>query len=358
MKALEGKRVVVTGGTGYLGKALARRLLSGAMGQPEKVIVFSRNRAKQNFMRTEFQQRMTARNEIIYGDFHRRLEFRAGDLRNYDSVAMVAREADVIINAVSVKPTAAYEYFPYEAVRTNILGAENIVRAIQEKNLPVETVLSLSTADACNPINAFGMTRAIQERVFIQGALRCPQTRFLCVRYGYALTSSGSIVSRLSDQIRDGGPVRIPAASMTRFLLGFDEAVDCAFAALSAGLPGEIYAPRAQSALITDIASALIGNRKIDIEFTGIGPGQKTHEVLVSREEAYRTVKRGKWFAILPTLSRECIDRLGSGALGREYSSAGATVSLAETTAMLRERGLLLEEPAHVLEYEAACAAC
>jgi FlaA1/EpsC-like NDP-sugar epimerase len=135
LKPFDGKRVLITGGTGSLGKVLVGRLLAGEMGDPAKVIVFSRDEAKQHFMRMEYQFKAAATDEIIYRNFQRRLEFRIGDVRDYHSVAGVTREADIVINAAALKQVPTCEYFPYEAVRTNILGPENLVRAILEHNL-------------------------------------------------------------------------------------------------------------------------------------------------------------------------------------------------------------------------------
>jgi UDP-glucose 4-epimerase len=354
MKLLKDKRVLITGGTGSLGKVLVRRLLSGEMGEPAKVIVFSRDEAKQHFMRMEYQLKAAATDEIIYRNFQRKLDFRIGDVRDFHSVASALREADFVFNAAALKQVPTCEYFPFEAVRTNILGAENIVRAIQEHNLPVDTVVGISTDKACKPINAMGMTKAVQERIFIQGNIRCPGTRFLCARYGNVLASRGSVIPLFHDQIRGGGPVTITTAEMTRFLLSLDDAVDTIFAAITTGLPGETYVPRAPSALVTNIAAALIGRRRIDIKFIGIRPGEKTHEILVSQEEAYRTAPRGKWFAILPMLPEVCGDWRGSGVLDKEYSSADAVMSLEETAAMLNKRGLLLEDAVEEKKYELA----
>jgi UDP-glucose 4-epimerase len=331
-----------------------RRLLSGEMGEPAKVIVFSRDEAKQHFMRMEYQLKAAATDEIIYRNFQRKLDFRIGDVRDFHSVASALREADFVFNAAALKQVPTCEYFPFEAVRTNILGAENIVRAIQEHNLPVDTVVGISTDKACKPINAMGMTKAVQERIFIQGNIRCPGTRFLCARYGNVLASRGSVIPLFHDQIRGGGPVTITTAEMTRFLLSLDDAVDTIFAAITTGLPGETYVPRAPSALVTNIAAALIGRRRIDIKFIGIRPGEKTHEILVSQEEAYRTAPRGKWFAILPMLPEVCGDWRGSGVLDKEYSSADAVMSLEETAAMLNKRGLLLEDAVEEKKYELA----
>ncbi|HSM85259.1 MAG TPA: polysaccharide biosynthesis protein, partial [Candidatus Limnocylindrales bacterium] len=201
----ENKRVLVTGGTGSLGKVLVRRLLSGREGLPAKIIVFSRDEAKQHFMRLDYQHKASATDEVIYNNFRQRLEFRIGDVRDYHSVAGALRDADIVFNAAALKQVPTCEYFPFEAVRTNIEGPENIVRAIQTQKLPVETVVGISTDKACKPVNAMGMTKAIQERLFIQANMRCEKTRFVCARYGNVLASRGSVIPLFHDQIRAGG---------------------------------------------------------------------------------------------------------------------------------------------------------
>ena len=132
---------------------------------------------------------VAATDEVIYRNFQQRLEFRIGDVRDFDSIASALRDADVVFNAAAMKQVPTCEYFPYEGVQTNITGAENIVRAIQKHDLPVETVVGISTDKACKPVNVMGMTKAIQERIFVQGNMRCHGTRFVCVRYGNVLAS-------------------------------------------------------------------------------------------------------------------------------------------------------------------------
>lgn len=356
MKPFEGKRVLITGGTGSLGKVLARRLLAGEMGDPAKVIVFSRDEAKQHFMRLEFQFKGAATDEIIYRNFERNLEFRIGDVRDFHSVASALREADVVFNAAALKQVPTCEYFPVEAVKTNVLGPENIVRAIQEHQLPIETVVGVSTDKACQPINTMGMTKALQERIFIQANLRCRQTRFVCVRYGNVLASRGSVIPLFQDQIRRGGPLTITTPEMTRFLLSLDDAVDTIFAAVRYGQAGETWIPKAPSAYVTDIATALIGRRKIDVEFIGIRPGEKIHESLISREESTRAVPRGKYYAIKPMLP-ELASTIGGHdewqTLDSEYSSGHDVMTPDQTADLLRGYRLMLEdameEPAEML---------
>ena len=336
--------MLITGGTGSLGKTLVKRILHGEMGQPSKVIVFSRDEAKQYFMRLDYQNRKAATDEITYHNFQQLLEFRIGDVRDFASIAAVLRDADVVINAAAMKQVPACEYFPSEAVRTNILGAENIVRAIQEHTLLVDAVIGISTDKACKPVNAMGMTKALQERIFIHGNLRCPGTRFVCVRYGNVLASRGSVVPLFHEQIRSGGPVTITSAGMTRFLISLDDAVDTVFAALTRARCGEIVVPRAPSARMWDVARALIGSRAIDIQITGIRPGEKIHEIMVSDEEAPRTVSRGKWYAILPMLPELQPDGSDESCLQGEFSSAENVMTLEETATLLERNNLLLED--------------
>jgi len=348
MKPLDGKRILITGGTGSLGKVLVRRILSGEMGQPAKLIVFSRDEAKQHFMRLEYEHRLSATDEIIYKNFQRLLEFRIGDVRDPNSVASALRATDVVVNAAAMKQVPTCEYFPHEAVRTNIGGAENIVQAIQQHNLSVETVVGVSTDKACKPVNTMGMTKAIQERIFIQANMRCPGTRFVCVRYGNVLASRGSVIPLFHEQIRTGGPVTITTSEMTRFLLRLDDAVDTVFGALTVAEPGDTLVPRAKAAQIVDVAAALIGDRPVRQVITGIRPGEKIHEIMVSEEEAFRTVERGpNWYAIRPMLPEVGGGAIGSGCLTKEYSSSDEVMTAAETATMLKDCHLMLEDVAN-----------
>jgi FlaA1/EpsC-like NDP-sugar epimerase len=346
IKSFDGKRILITGGTGSLGKTLVRRFLTGSAGHPTKLIVLSRDEAKQHSMRMEYQNRAAATDEIIYRNFQELLEFRIGDVRDYHSIAQALRDVDIVFNAAALKQVPTCEYFPYEAVRTNIEGPENIVRAIQEHRLPIETVVGVSTDKACKPVNAMGMTKALQERVFIQANIRCPNTRFVCVRYGNVLASRGSVIPLFHDQIRNGGPITITTPEMTRFLLSLNDAVDVIFAAVETGAAGETYIPRVPSALVAHIATALIGDRPIETKIVGIRPGEKVHETLVSEEEAHRTVERGAYYAILPMLPELRRREVTPAGLAKEYSSADDVMSLDETTRLLHDQRLMPEDVA------------
>ncbi len=319
---LDDKRVLVTGGTGSLGQALVRRLLAGELGQPRRITVFSRDEAKQHYMRLSYLHRSMATDEVIYRNFQDVLAFRIGDVRDYAGVVQAVRQADVIFHAAALKQVPACEYFPFEAVQTNILGTENLIRAIRENDTSVEKVVGVSTDKACKPINTMGMTKAVMERLLIAANLDCPMTRFVCVRYGNVICSRGSVIPLFLDQIASGGPVTITLPDMTRFLLSLQHAVDTCFDAFRFAGPGETVVPRVPSGRIVDIAQILINGRKTPVIHVGIRPGEKVHEILVSEEERYRTSQRGDHYVIHPAFRELGPPRIDEPLVPEEYSSA------------------------------------
>ncbi len=332
---LDGKRVLVTGGTGSLGSTIVRSLLRGDVGRPARITVFSRDEAKQNDMRLSFMNRPAATDEVIYANSQQLLSFRIGDVRDYAAIRAAIEQADVVINAAALKQVPSCEYFPIEAVQTNIMGAGNIVRAIRESGARVEVVAGISTDKACKPVNVMGMTKALMERIFAEANLECQGTRFVCVRYGNVIASRGSVVPLFLDQIAHGGPVTITTEEMTRFLLSLDRAVETVFAAIEGARAGETYVPRVAAARIVDVASTLIDGRDIRVSVTGVRPGEKTHEIMVSEEECHRTISRGEYYVILPMLP-ELRDREPfTPALTREYSSSEVNLEGAELRATL-----------------------
>jgi UDP-glucose 4-epimerase len=348
---LTGKRVVVTGGTGSFGQVLVRRLLEGDAGLPSEITVFSRSEATQHSMRLAFQHRQVATDDIVYEENrHQRLHFQIGDVANYPAVCSVLRKADVVFHAAALKQVPTAEYHPFEAVRTNVIGAENIVQAIREHDFPIETVMGVSTDKACKPVNVMGMTKAIQERILAQGAIDCPGTRFLLARYGNVLASRGSVIPLFNQQIRSGGPVTVTTPEMTRFLLSLEDAVDIVFAALRDGSSGETWIPRVPAARMVDVAAALIGDRDIEVKVTGIRPGEKIHEVLVSEEEAARTYDRGDYLTIEPILPELRKDDLpGTPFDELEYSSGNELIDIAAVGELMKRHGLMPDdEPAYV----------
>ena len=341
MGIFDKKTILITGGTGSLGKILTRRILSGEEGRPKKVIIFSRDEAKQHYMRVEYSVRKNPTDEIIYNNFKRILEFRIGDVRDLQSVKSAIDGVDIIIHAAALKQVPSCEYFPWEAAKTNIMGAENIVRAIKNSHHKIETVVGVSTDKACKPVNAMGMTKALQERVFVAANITIPKTRFILVRYGNVLASRGSVIPFFHEQIENGGPVTVTTKDMTRFLLPLDKAVDVIIAAIKHAKHGETFIPIVPSSKIINIAKALIGTRDIDIRITGIRPGEKIDEILISEEESFRTRKRGKYYAILPMLP-ELATAVEKPALSKEYSSGDEVMTLEQTRDLLNKYKLMI----------------
>jgi FlaA1/EpsC-like NDP-sugar epimerase len=343
---LTDKRILVTGGTGSLGQKLVRRLLSAEMGKPARVTVFSRDEAKQHYMRLDFLHKREATDEIIYENSRQLLNFRIGDVRDYGALTAALRDADVVFNAAALKQVPTCEYFPFEAVQTNVNGANNLVRAIRENRLNIETVVGISTDKACKPINVMGMTKALQERILLEANRDLPDTKFVCVRYGNVIASRGSIVPLFVAQIKAGKPVTITLPEMTRFLLSLDQAVDTVFAAVREGKAGETYVPQVPSARVVDIAQALTPNgKKTEMVFTGIRPGEKLHEIMVSEEECFRTSERNGFYvihSILPELRGGGENNFQPAFTG-EYSSKDNNLSISKLRELLRAASAEIE---------------
>jgi len=328
-----------------MGKTLVRRVLSGELGTPRKVIVFSRDEAKQHEMRLDYLHRRASTDDVIYNNFLNVLEFRIGDVRSYEDVCSAVKGADVVVNAAALKQVPTCEYFPIQAIRTNCVGAFNIVHAIEVNSYPVKTVIGISTDKACKPVNVMGMTKSLQERIFVSANILNRRTRFICVRYGNVLASRGSVIPVFHDQIRNGGPVTLTHPEMTRFLLSLEQAVDTVFMALREARAGETYVPRAPAATVQNLALALIADRDIPVKVIGIRPGEKMHEIMVSEEEIHHTVRRGDYYAIRPMLPELRDGEWDEpGRLTKEFSSADTVLDLAGTVSLLQKHRLMIED--------------
>lgn len=335
-------RVIVTGGTGSLGKILVKRILSGNYGTPKKLIIFSRDEAKQHYMRLDFMHIKEAADDVLFNNFKRLLEFRIGDVRNYGDVASLIKDGDVVIHAAAMKQVPACEYFPSQAILTNCIGAENIVNAISNTVNSVRTVVGISTDKACKPVNVMGMTKSLQERIFVTANITNSSTRFIGVRYGNVLASRGSVIPMFHDQILRGKELTITVPDMTRFLLTLEQATDTVFAAFKDAKPGEIFVPNAPSASIINIAQAIVDENGGQIKVTGIRPGEKMHELMVSEEECGHTVARGEYYSILPMLPELRVSgSLEVGALTKEFSSLDNVLNLEDTKKLLAANNLL-----------------
>lgn len=341
----DGKRILITGGTGSLGKVLLKRLLSGKEGNPESITIFSRDEAKQHALRLDYlHSPENATDEVIYNNFAHKVKFIIGDIRDYNSVLRALKNIDIVFNAAALKQVPICEYFPYQAVMTNIIGAENIVRAILNNDLPIEVVVGISTDKAAKPVNVMGMTKSLQERIFMSANVDSGPTRFVLARYGNVLASRGSVIPLFHQQINNKQNITITDERMTRFLLSLEEAVDVILYAVRYGHKGETFIPRIPSALVTDIAAILIGDRPLKTVVTGIRPGEKLHEAMITEEESVRTVQRGQYYVIAPILPEIQVAEVMKGPfLGTEYTSANDVMTREEVAVLLEKSHLLVE---------------
>lgn len=340
----DNKRILITGGTGSLGKVLLKRLLSGKEGTPASITVFSRDEAKQHALRLDYLPNDgSPTDEVIYNNFARKVKFIIGDVRDYNSILHALKDIDIVFNAAALKQVPACEYFPYQAVLTNIVGAENIVRAILNNNLPIECVVGISTDKAAKPVNVMGMTKSLQERIFLSANIDSGKTRFVLARYGNVLASRGSVIPLFHQLIKSGKNVTITDDRMTRFLLSLEEAVDIILFAVHHGKKGETIIPRMPSALVTDVAAVLIGDRPIKTIVTGIRPGEKLHEDMITEEEAARTVERGPYYVVAPILPEiQDAEVMKGPFLGTEYTSEKDVMTRDQVADLLAHHNLLI----------------
>ncbi|MBI4161499.1 MAG: polysaccharide biosynthesis protein [Acidobacteria bacterium] len=286
MTYLDGKQVLVTGGTGSFGSTIVERLLGET--RCPRIVILSRDEAKQYFMRDRFR-----------GD--PRLEFRIGDVRDPGAVADACRGIQVIFHAAALKQVPSCEEFPLEAVKTNILGAQNVIESARRQG--VERAVAISTDKAVKPVNAMGLSKALQEKLFI-AADRPSATRFSCVRYGNVLNSRGSVIPLFLDQLRRHQDLTLTDERMTRFILTLRQATTLVLQVVEVMRGGEIFVPRIPALRVKDLAEALLrrvrGNGDGRVRTVGIRPGEKIHEVLVSEDEVRRCLESPDTFVILP----------------------------------------------------------
>lgn len=283
---VDGKSVLVTGGTGSFGQAFVRRLISAAA--PRRVIVFSRDEFKQSQMQED-------------PGFGNRTEMRyfIGDVRDQQRLELALRDVEIIVHAAAMKQVATAEYNPFECIHTNVIGAENVVRAAL--NTGVKHVIALSTDKAVNPVNLYGASKLAADKIFI-AANHLSQhdgTRFGVVRYGNVAGSRGSVVPLFRRLIEEeSGHIPITDPRMTRFWTTLDYVSDFVMLALTQLQAGEIFVPKIPSVKITDLATAMAPG--VEQKYVGIRPGEKLHEVLISEDEGHLTKDCGNFFVIEP----------------------------------------------------------
>ena len=258
--------------------------------KPKTIRIFSRDEDKQHNMRQEFA------NEPIL----KKMEFMIGDVRDYDRLFAIAKDIDIIFHAAALKQVPTVELHPFEAVKTNVIGAYNVVKAAVARK--VSKVVAISTDKAVKPVNAMGMTKALQEKIILSDDLTKDGTKFYCVRYGNVLGSRGSVIPLWDSKIEKNRPLPITHPEMTRFLLTLSQAIDLVFYSLKHGMGGEIFVKKAPASKMINLARAYAelktGKKNYPLEYIGIRPGEKIDEVLVSQEEMRHSKEKKDHFVI------------------------------------------------------------
>lgn len=288
MSLFEGKTLMITGGTGSFGNAILNRFLKTDIGE---IRIFSRDEKKQDDMRHDFQARMP--------EVADKIKFYIGDVRDLQSVRAAMPGVDYIFHAAALKQVPSCEFFPMEAVRTNVIGTENVLTAAIEEG--VESVICLSTDKAAYPINAMGITKAIEEKVAVAKSRMSGKTKICCTRYGNVMCSRGSVIPLWIDQIKQGNPITLTEPSMTRFIMSLEEAVDLVLFAFEHGENGDLLIQKAPACTIQTQAEAvceLFGGRKEDIKVIGIRHGEKMYETLLTNEECAKAVDMGNFYRV------------------------------------------------------------
>ena len=288
MSLFTNKTLLITGGTGSFGNAVLNRFLCTDIGE---IRIFSRDEKKQDDMRHEFQAKMP--------EVADKIKFYIGDVRNLESCRGAMHGVDYIFHAAALKQVPSCEFFPMEAVRTNVIGTDNVLTAAIEAG--VECVICLSTDKAAYPINAMGITKAIEEKVAVAKSRNSGKTKICCTRYGNVMCSRGSVIPLWIDQIKNGNPITITEPSMTRFIMSLEEAVDLVLFAFENGENGDLLIQKAPACTIGTQAQAvceLFGGRKEDIKVIGIRHGEKMYETLLTNEECAKAIDMGNFYRV------------------------------------------------------------
>ena len=283
-----GKTLLITGGTGSFGNAVLNRFLNTDIGE---IRIFSRDEKKQDDMRHEFQARMP--------EVADKISFYIGDVRDINSVKNAMHGVNYIFHAAALKQVPSCEFFPIEAVKTNVLGTENVLQAAIDEG--VETVICLSTDKAAYPVNAMGTSKAMMEKVIVAKSRTTTKTKICCTRYGNVMCSRGSVIPLWIDQIRNGNPITLTEPTMTRFIMSLEEAVDLVLFAFEYGESGDILVQKAPACTIQTQAEAvceLFGGKKEDIKVIGIRHGEKMYETLLTNEECAHAIDMGNFYRV------------------------------------------------------------
>ena len=285
---LKDKVLLITGGTGSFGGAVLKRFIKSDLAE---IRIFSRDEKKQDDLRHELQ--------VKYPEYASKVKFYIGDVRSLESCKGVMPGVDYIFHAAALKQVPSCEFFPMEAVRTNVIGTDNVLTAAIEAG--VKCVICLSTDKAAYPINAMGISKALEEKIAIAKSRNSGNTRICCTRYGNVMCSRGSVIPLWIDQIRNGNPITLTEPTMTRFIMSLDEAVDLVLFAFKNGQNGDLLIQKAPACTIQTQAEAvceLFGGKKKDIKVIGIRHGEKMYETLLTKEECAKAVDMGNFYRV------------------------------------------------------------
>lgn len=288
MSIFKDKVLLISGGTGSFGNAVLRRFLRTDIGE---IRIFSRDEKKQDDMRHEYQAK--------FPDVAHKIKFYIGDVRDLNSCKSAMNNVDFVFHAAALKQVPSCEFFPMQAVYTNVIGTDNILTAAIDAK--VKAVICLSTDKASYPINAMGITKAIEEKVAVAKSRYSGDTMIACTRYGNVLCSRGSVVPLWISQIKEGNPITITEPKMTRFIMSLDEAIDLVLYAFEHGHSGDIFVQKAPACTIQSQAEAvceLFGGKKEDIKVIGIRHGEKLYETLLTNEECAKAIDEGNFYRV------------------------------------------------------------
>ncbi len=288
MSLFKNKILMITGGTGSFGNAVLNRFLKTNIGE---IRIFSRDEKKQDDMRHEFQIKMP--------EVADKIKFYIGDVRDLQSIKNAMHGVDYVFHAAALKQVPSCEFFPMEAVRTNVVGTDNVLTAAIDEG--VECVICLSTDKAAYPINAMGITKAVEEKVAVAKSRTSGRTKICCTRYGNVMCSRGSVIPLWIDQIKKGSPITLTEPAMTRFIMSLEEAVDLVLFAFENGENGDLLIQKAPACTIQTQAEAvceLFGGRKEDIKVIGIRHGEKLYETLLTNEECAKAIDMGDFYRV------------------------------------------------------------
>ena len=320
---MKNKRILITGGTGSWGYELVKQLLTL---KPKQIIIYSRNEFNQVKMERDFN--------------NKKLKFLIGNVRDYGKMNFACKNVDYVFHLAALKHVPIAEEFPYEAIKTNINGTRNVIRSAIDNN--VKKVIDVSTDKACAPLNTYGLTKAVGERLILNASQIGSKTKFMCIRAGNVMGTAGSVIPLFIDQIKKYNEITITDKRMTRYFISLHEAISLLFVAINSKITGSLFVMKMPACRLIDLAQVLIdyyGNDMTRIIETGIRPGEKQHEVLVSKDEVIDTYEYNDTYYLIYSQAKKKL-KLKKVSFP-EYSSSTYLLTKKEIKQLLNKGGFL-----------------